>query len=210
MFSGDWWSSLDGIQQLFWGISIVFSVLFIIQFVLSLIGLDFDGDADVDVHADVDHGHSYTLDADFTLLSVRGIIAFFTFFGWTGVLVLNAGGSTLMALGFASLSGLMAMLIVGYMIYMFSKLTQAGNTDIQEALFQTGEVYLTIPAEKNGYGKIHLKIQGSLKEMDAITEGQTLLTGVPIKVIEVLDDNLLLVEPAISYLPGNQSSKETD
>ena len=210
MFSGDWWSSLNGIQQLFWGISIVFSVLFIIQFVLSLIGLDFDGDADVDVHADIDDGHSYQLDADFTLLSVRGIIAFFTFFGWTGVLVLNAGGSTLMALGFASLSGLAAMLIVGYMIYMFSKLTQAGNTDIQEALFQTGEVYLTIPAEKNGYGKIHLKIQGSLKEMDAITEGQTLLTGAPIKVIEVLDDNLLLVEPAISYLPGNQSAEKTD
>ena len=205
MFSGDWWSSLNGIQQLFWGISIVFSVLFIIQFVLSLIGLDFDGDADVDVHTDVDNG--YQLDADFTLLSVRGIIAFFTFFGWTGVLVLNAGGSTLMALGLASLSGLLAMLIVGYMIYMFSKLTQEGNVDIQEALFQTGEVYLTIPAGKNGSGKIHLKIQGSLKEMDAITEGQSLITGAPIKVIEVLDDNLLLVEPAISYLPGNQSAE---
>ncbi len=199
LFLGEWWSSLNGVQQVFWGISIVFSVLFIIQFVISLIGLDFDGDVDVDV--DTDTGSSdYSLDADFTLLSVRSIIAFFTFFGWTGVLVLNTGGSTLMALGMASISGFAAMLLVGYMIYMFSKLSQDGNIDIREALFNTGEVYLTIPAQKNGYGKIHVKIQGSLKEMDAITEGNALPTGVPVKVIEILDENLLLVESAEAYL----------
>ncbi|MEM1323327.1 MAG: hypothetical protein AAGG75_23885 [Bacteroidota bacterium] len=198
MFLGEWWSTLSGVQQVFWGISIVFSVFFIIQFVLSLVGLDFDGDTDIDVSSDVDGG-DYSLDADFTLLSVRGIIAFFTFFGWAGVLVLNSGGSTLMALIVATIFGTAAMVIVGYMIYMFSKLTQEGNIDIRDALFNTGEVYLTIPAEKNGYGKIHLKIQGALKEMDAITEGNALPTGVPVKVVKILDENLLLVEPATDY-----------
>lgn len=200
MLLGEWWSSLNGIEQVFWGISIVFSVLFVIQFVLSLVGLDFDGDIDTDLSADVDTAGDYSLDTDFTLLSVRGIIAFFTFFGWTGVLVLNAGGGTLMALGLASLAGVAAMFIVGYMIYLFSKLTQEGNADLRDALFNVGEVYLTIPAQKNGYGKIHVKVQGALKEMDAITEGKTLPTGAAVKIIEILDDNLLLVEPAANFL----------
>ena len=200
ILSGDWWSSLTGIQQVFWGISIVFSVLFIIQFVLSLIGLDFDGDADMDISTDADADTGYSLDASFTILSVRSIIAFFTFFGWTGVLALNAGVSTISALLLASLSGFLAMFIVGYMIYMFSKLSQSGNIDITRALYKTGEVYLIVPANKNGYGKVHLKVQGILKEMDAVTDGDALPTGSSVRVIEVLNDNLLLVEPLENFM----------
>ncbi len=195
---GDWWSELSGAQQIFWGISIVFSVLFLIQFVLSLIGLDFDGDADIDVHAEADTG--YHLDPDFTLLSVRSIIAFFTFFGWTGVLVLNRGGSTLAALGFASLAGFAAMSIVGYMLYVFSKLTQEGNLDLNEAVLQTGEVYLRIPANRNGLGKVHINVKGSLREMDAVTEGEALATGSRIRIIKLLDKNVMLVEPVREFL----------
>lgn len=199
---GDWWSSLNGTEQMFWGISIIFSVLFVIQFVLSLIGLDFDSETDFEVgsHADVDA--DYSLDPSFTLFSVRSIIAFFTFFGWTGVLALNAGVGTTMAVVFASASGFAAMALVGYMMYLFSKLGESGNVDLNEALFQTGEVYLTIPAGKRNQGKIHINIQGVMKEMDAITEGKTLATGSKIRVVEILDDNLLLVESVEIFLEG--------
>ncbi len=74
--------------------------------------------------------------------------------------------------------------------------------DLNEALFQTGEVYLTIPAGKRSQGKIHINIQGVMKEMDAITEGKTLTTGSRIRVIEILDDNLLLVESVETFLEG--------
>jgi len=199
-----WWEGLSSAQQVFWAISIVFSVLFVIQFVLSLIGLDFDADTEVDIGSDVGDstGGSYSLDADFTLLSVRSIIAFFTFFGWTGVLVLNSGGGVWSAVGFASLSGLIAMAIVGYMMYLFAKLSESGTIKTENAIFNTGEVYLAIPPAKSGYGKVHLKIQGSLREMDAVTEGKLPLpTGASVRVIEVLDDNLLLVEPVENLLP---------
>ncbi len=206
----DWWGSLSSAEQVFWGISIVFSVLFIIQFVISLIGLDFDHDTDIDVHADVDvHGDidvhatsdtDYSLDPDFTLLSVRSIIAFFTFFGWTGVMILGKGGGIWQATGFACLAGFAAMFVVGYMVYQFSKLSQSGTVNMKDAVYKNGEVYLTIPAYKNGVGKVHIKIQGSLRELDAITEGETLQTGSQVKIIKVLDDNLLLVEPVQSLL----------
>ena len=196
----DWWGSLSSAEQVFWGISIVFSVLFIIQFVVSLIGLDFDHDADIDVHTDVHADTDYSLDPDFALLSVRSIIAFFTFFGWTGVLILGKGGGVWQATGFACLAGFAAMFIVGYMVYQFSKLTQSGTAHVKDALYSNGEVYLTIPANRNGVGKVHIKIQGSLRELDAITEGETLQTGSSVKIIKVLDDNLLLVEPVQNLL----------
>ena len=196
----DWWGSLSSAEQVFWGISIVFSVLFIIQFVVSLIGLDFDHDADVDVHTDIHADTDYSLDPDFALLSVRSIIAFFTFFGWTGVLILGRGGGVWQAAGFASLAGFAAMFIVGYMVYQFSRLTQSGTAHVKDALYTNGEVYLTIPANRNGVGKVHIKIQGSLRELDAITEGETLQTGSSVKIIKVLDDNLLLVEPVQNLL----------
>jgi len=203
---GDWWSTLNGTQQMFWGISIIFSFLFVIQFVLSLIGLDFetDTDVDIDVSADSDTGGDYSLDASFTLFSVRSIIAFFTFFGWTGVLALNAGFGTMMAVILASLSGFAAMAMVGYMMYLFSRLGESGNVDVNEAMFQTGEVYLTIPEGKRGQGKIHINIQGVMKEMDAVTEGKALSTGSNIRVIEVIDDKILVVESIDRFLEGGE------
>lgn len=198
---GDWWSSLTGVEQVFWGISIVFSVLFLIQFVVSLIGLDFDSDTDADLSGTDVHADGYHLDADFQLFSVRSIIAFFTFFGWAGVLTLNAGASTLGAVIAGGVAGSAAMLIVGYMMYMFSRLGQAGNTDASEALFNTGQVYLPIPSNKNGHGKIHITIEGTMREMDAITKGEALPTGSQIRVVEVLENNVLVVEPVKLLLP---------
>ncbi|MEL6988867.1 MAG: hypothetical protein AAGK97_13730, partial [Bacteroidota bacterium] len=60
----DWWTSLTTPQQIYWGISIVSSVLFTIQFILSLIGLDADADVDFDIEMDTDGVPSF--DADFT------------------------------------------------------------------------------------------------------------------------------------------------
>lgn len=201
---GDWWSTLNGTQQVFWGISIVFSVLFVIQFVLSLVGLDFEGDTDFEVGGETDTDGGYSLDPSFTLFSVRSIIAFFTFFGWTGVLALNAGLGTMMAVIMASVSGFAAMAMVGYMMYMFSKLGESGNIDVKDALFQTGEVYLTIPETKRGQGKVHINISGALREMDAITEGKTLATGSTVRVVEVIDDRILVVEPVEIFLGGEK------
>jgi len=200
---GDWWVALSGPQQVFWGISIVFSILFLIQFVFSLIGLDADTDmdGDIDISGELDADPGFGLDADFAVFSVRSIIAFFTFFGWTGVLVLNAGKSTLTAITAASISGILAMLLVGYLIYLFSKLSQEGNYNINNALFNTGKVYLTIPPAESGEGKIHLIIDGTMREMEAITkEGEKIPTGADIRVVEVLDNNLLLVEPIENLL----------
>ena len=193
---GEWWTALAGIEKVFWGISIVFSVLFFIQFILSLLGLDFD------TETDVDGGMESGLDADFTILSVRSFIAFFTFFGWAGVGVLNGGGTAIVAIGAGIIAGVSAMLVVGYVMYAISQLTDDGRiTDPFDAIDTIGTVYLRIPGNSQGQGKITLNLNGSLREWDAVTlENEQLPTGSSIRVIEVLDDKILVVEPADKYL----------
>jgi len=187
----DWWDALSAPHQVFWFIAVVFSVLFFIQFVLLLIGLDSDGEMDASGDVD-DFSH------EFSALSVRSIIAFFTFFGWTGVLALNNGLPVWLAVLAAVLIGLGAMFIVAYLVYRFSQLEQSGNVDLRHALDRPGEVYLTIPGGGNGRGKVHLIVDGSLRELEAVTDGERLPTGAPVRVTEVLEGNVLKVESAPS------------
>ena len=192
----EWWELLTEAQKVFWGISIVFSILFLIQFVISLIGVDMDAEADLNTAADLPSSS----DGDFAVFSVRSVIAFFTFFGWTGVLMLNGGASVLMVVLFSSLSGMAAMALVAAMMYWFSRLTEVGNLRLRDAINHTAEVYLPIPAHKLGIGKVHVHLKGSMREIDAVTDGDALSTGTKVRIVEVIDDEILLVEKAETLL----------
>jgi len=195
-----WWDALSSAHQVFWFIAIIFSVLFFIQFILLLIG--FDSDSGDGFDADGDTG---SFEHEFSALSIRSIIAFFTFFGWTGVLAMGNQLSVWLAVILASVAGLSAMFIVAYLIYKFAQLEQSGTLNLYHALDQPGQVYLTIPAHRDGKGKIHLMIDGKVREMDAVTDGDILKTGLPVKVVEILEDNILKVELARDEL--EQSGK---
>ncbi len=198
LFMEEWWDPLNNAEKVFWAIALIFSVLFLIQFVLSFIGLDFDSDADIEIGGGTEISSGF--DTGFSVLSVRSIIAFFTFFGWTGVLVLNTGATSWLAISFAFAAGTAAMLLVAYMMYLFHKMGESGTVNLKKAVYKNGEVYIPIPANKNGQGKIHVKISGALKELDAVTDGDAIPTGALIKVVEVLNNNILLVEPADNYI----------
>jgi hypothetical protein len=178
------------IEQIFWGIAIVFTTFFIIQFGLSVLGLDFDADADADLS---DGG--YSLDPSFTLLSVRSIIAFFVFFGWTGVLAIGRGYGTTTVFLMAAGAGLIAMVVVAYLMYFFYKLAEDGNANLEELIYKDATVYLTIPERRKGKGKVHVTLNNSLREMDAVTEGEALPNGRSVKIVEIIEDNVLVVEP---------------
>jgi hypothetical protein len=191
---GDWWIALDSAEKIFWGISLVFSVLFVIQFVLNLIGIDFAGDSE-----GADAAEGYHLDAEFALFSVRSIIAFFTFFGWTGVFVLSKDGSFIYATLIALVAGFAAMLLVAWLFWIFARLGETGNVDIYQSLFTTAEVYVPIPGFRKGTGRILLELGGAIREMDALTEGDPIATGTKVKVVEILEKNILVVYPLETF-----------
>jgi hypothetical protein len=60
-------------------------------------------------------------------------------------------------------------------------------------LGKTGEVYLSIPAQNMGKGKVQISVNGSVHELDAITQGEKIDTGAMVKVTDIMGDNLLVV-----------------
>lgn len=192
LFIEEWWSSLSNAEHIFWIIAVIFTVFFVIQFVLSIMGMDLEADSDIDLDSDMEA--DYDIDPSFTLFSVRSLIAFFTFFGWTGVLTLRAGSSVTFAVIVSVLTGTVAMVLVAVMLYQFIKMTESGNIDIKKALASIGEVYLTVPASEKGKGKIHVKVNGKVMELEAVTKGKDIKNGESVVVLEVLEDNVMLVE----------------
>ena len=78
----EWWNVLTGVEQFYWTVAIAASIVFFFLFVVNLI-VGFDTDTDMDGDLDVN------ADVSVTILSLKGLTAFFTFFGWAGVLFLK-------------------------------------------------------------------------------------------------------------------------
>ncbi|GAB6108436.1 NfeD family protein [Fusibacter bizertensis] len=167
------------------------SLILIVQSLMTLLGLsgeidvDYDGDGDVDMIGET----------GLTLFSIRNIVAFFTFFGWSGLWLLNRGTSYLMTAFISFLIGFVFMLISMGLFFLVSKMQRNGTMNLQNAVGKTGEVYIPIPSHRQSYGKVMIVIQGTLSEIEAITdEDESLKTGTQIVVVEVVDQSRLLVK----------------
>ena len=179
----DWWASLTQVSQIFWAIALIGTVLFIIQIILALIGIEYSVEADVDVGDGLG------------LISFRSLLTFFTFFGWGGVAALAEGFSGPKAAMVGFLCGFLAMVGLAYLFAKLYKMQESGTVDIYDAVSKHAEVYLSIPADHGGRGKVHVEIANKVMELDATSRGQSIPTGASVKVIDVLSDNVLLVDP---------------
>ena len=184
----EWWNSLDTIRQIYWGIAIPFSLIFLIQMVLTFIGgeMEIDGDADFDVESDSSVG--------FQFFTLKNFIGFFTIFSWSGIAALDSDYSTATTLIISTISGLIMMTLMASLFYFFSKLTDSGTMNINNAKGAIAEVYMRIHGNRSNIGKVLVKVQGSLRELEAITDDEEdLPTGSVVNVKDVINDNILLV-----------------
>lgn len=202
-----WWESLPFIQQLFYYCAIPSTTILVIQTFLSIIGIgnddiDFDGDLDMDVDTDFDSDVSVAdaveSAASLRFFSVRGIVAFFTLFGWVGVVLSGKGINYALVILVAFISGLAGMFIIASLFYSITKLQSSGNKTIKNAIGQVGQVYIPIPANMTGKGKIQVMIQDTLSEVYAMTENdERLSTGSMVMVVDAVDTGTVLVEKQI-------------
>jgi hypothetical protein len=185
-----WWSALETFEKTFWIIAIPATLAFFIQLVLTFFGADADADFDMDMDAEmhIDGG------AGFQFFTLKNLVAFFTIFSWTGIACIHNGLGQTATVIIAVFCGLLMMAIMTSLFYFMSKLAQSGTLELKNALNHVGEVYLTIPKSKEGFGKVQIKIQGALRELEAMTaDDNELKTGTLIKVIEVTSNNILIV-----------------
>mgnify|MGYP002559509517 FL=1 len=186
-----WWTSLSTAMQVLWAITLSASLIFVIQTVMTFLGL---GDHDADFDLDTSDG-SFDADPSMNLLTFRNLVNFCMGFGWTAVLMHEKIQSNALLIIVSVIVGILLVTVVMWIFKWLSEMQQTGNIDVHKsAVGCEGKVYLTIPGERKGEGKVQITINNAVREYDAVTDGETIPTGKAIKVTEVINDYTLLVE----------------
>jgi membrane protein implicated in regulation of membrane protease activity len=207
---GIWWNGLTPLNQAFFGGAGFFSVLFVWQLIMAFIGMDFGGH-DMDTHVEPATTHDTPHDANdasatFKLLSVRSVLAFCTIFTWAGALYLRSPGlTTALAMTYAILWGLLAMVLVAMLLRAVEKMAETGSQRLEDCVGSEAVVYLDIPA--HGTGEIRLLCNGVMTLIKArMTSGGALKAGASVRIVRLAASNTAEVEPA-----GNSpASKEKE
>jgi hypothetical protein len=185
------WQGLELIEKIYWCFAIPFSLLFVIQMILTF----FVGDVDaVEAEGDADASIEDDAGIDFQFLTLKNLIAFFTIFGWTGIACL-AGDMKIMSAIFISIfAGLIMMAIMASIVYFMGKLADSGTLNLNNAKGKVASVYLRIPPKREGTGKVQVKVQG-LQTLDAMTDNEEeIKTGALVEIVDVINDDILLVK----------------
>jgi hypothetical protein len=194
--------------------AIIGGTLIACQFALTLLGLgghhDTGGDHDLGSQDagghdaaghDADHSqHDHASAAHWFLsvLTFRTVTAGVAFFGLSGLFLTKSEVEQEIALAVAVAAGLAAIVAVGWAMRTMSQLNIDGTIPIRRAVGAPGIVYLSIPANKAGTGKVQVAVNGRLVEYRAITPQTDLPTGAKIVVVGVVNAETVEVIPAIN------------
>ncbi len=205
----DWWNTLSLSTQIFYCIAIPASLVLLIQTFLTFMGIGDNSDIDTDGVEDfaAENPDGVYGDGDFDdvadaqgmdslrIFTLRGIVAFLVVFGWMGVALDASGVSLFITIPVAFVCGFVMMLSLAFIFRAVMKLRSDGNTDNRNAVGTAGKVQLTIPPSRSGEGKVHIMLQGSYVERNAVTdETEAIPTGCEVIVVGVSGQTDLVVK----------------
>jgi len=184
----DLFQTMDPFLRIFWYIAIPVSIIFLIQTILTFSGLDahdaevpdFDGDLEID--------------APFQLFSLRNLTNFLLGFSWSGIALFDVIPNKIVLVVVAFLIGATMVALFFLMMRQIYKLSENHTFDIQQTRQKTGTVYIAIPESKLNTGKVQISVKGTVHELEAITLGERIPTGSKIKVVDIIDNKILVVE----------------
>lgn len=184
----DFFDGMSTLQQSFWWVAIIASLIFLVQLIFTIIGTDLsDGlGADFDGNLDAVHG-------PFQLFSFRNLINFLMGFGWTGVAFFHSIQNQMFLIILATLVGILFVVIFFVVIKQILKLTEDNTFNIDKLIGKTAEVYLRIPEARSGNGKIQVSLNGTNHELLAITETAEIASGSLVRIVRV-EEKILIVE----------------
>ncbi|MBQ0073345.1 MAG: NfeD family protein [Prevotella sp.] len=187
-----WFSSLETAQQFYWVIAIISSVIFIIQTLLTFIGIDAVDGADMDF--DTADGDTMDAGGAMSLFSVRSLVNFAVGFGWSGITLRESIGNGIVLTIVSFVIGVAFGAMYPYMKKKLMKLETNGSYKIADCVGKQADVYLRIPASGQGRGKVQVSINGSIHEIDAISVDEEIPTGARVTIIKA-EGNVLTVKP---------------
>lgn len=182
------YSNLDLFMKIYWVIAIFSSLIFIVQAIMTFVGGGTDN-LDVESGVNVETG-----DMPFHLFSFRNLINFLLGFGWTGISLNNVIHNRVLLSLVSVLVGLFFIFLFFLIIKQLMKLSENNSFNIEETVGKMADVYLAIPAGRQGKGKVMVSVRGTVHELGAITDnGEKLETGSVVKITQVIND-LVVVE----------------
>jgi membrane protein implicated in regulation of membrane protease activity len=182
-------ANLEPLLRTFWFIAIPASTLFVIQTVMTFVGSDSSDGIRADFDGDLTGG-----DAPFQLFSLRNLINFLLGFSWMGISFYTTFANKPLLIFLSLVVGVSFVVLFFLIIKQLQKLAENNSFNISNTLNQTAEVYLTIPANKKGKGKIMISVKGAFHELEAMTENDQIQSGAVVKVVKIENNNLLIVE----------------
>lgn len=186
----DFLETADPFLKALWYVTLPTTLIFVIQTLLTFTGGDASDGLDADFDGDLSHASG-----PFQLFTFRNLIHFLLGFGWTGVGFYQTIPNKILLLIVAMTIGLGLVGLFFVIIRQIRKLNQDNTMRIENAIGKIAHVYLTIPARQNGHGKVHVSIQNTLRELNAVTnEPKIIPTGASVKVIDTLANGTLIVE----------------
>ena len=220
----EWWNSLEPAMKVLWAVTLSASLVFVIQTVMTFLGAA--GDSDFDINSDIDTGAGDIADGSvdvggghdvgghdvgghdvdhpstgMNLLTFRNFINFLIGFGWTAILLKESVPQLGVRMLIAILVGVALVALVMLLFKWLTNMQESGTINVyKSAIDCQGTVYLTIPGERAGEGKVQITINNAVREYAAVTDGPTLKTGARIRVVEVVSANTLLVEEINSVI----------
>ena len=192
----EWYNALPSTLQVYWVIALITSLVFLVQMVLTFIGIG-DADTDLDFGGDADFSDGDTLDTGgaMQLFTIRNFINFLLGLGWGGVCLYSVIPNTIVLAIVAILVGMLFVYIFLLIYKQLRKLERNGAYHINDCVGQTVDVYLTVPANRSGMGKVQISFSGSVQELAALTDSDTpLRSGSKVRVLEIIDSTTVLVE----------------
>lgn len=173
----------------FWYVAIPTSLIFLIQTIMTFSGADASDGANADFDGDLQG-----TDTPFQLFSLRNLINFLLGFSWTGISFYTTISSPALLIGLSLLVGIGFVLVFFIIIKQVQKLAEDNSFKLTNTINKSAEVYLTIPGFKSGKGKIMISVNGAFHELKAMTENDSIPTGAVVKVVKIINEDVLIVE----------------
>ena len=181
--------------------AVVGGIILVAQFLMTLIGfgsdavgIDLPDDLDGDLASVFPDGYGDPT-AILQVLSFRTVVAAVAFFGIGGMAAQSIEVAPTSSLVVATASGLLALMAVYWLMRGLYSLKSEGTIRIERAIGRHGTVYVSIPAQRGGSGKIQMNLQNRTVEFDAVTDGARLVPGAKVVVVDVVTPSTVAVEP---------------
>jgi NfeD-like C-terminal, partner-binding len=181
-------NQLEPLLRTFWYVAIPTSLIFLLQTILTFAGGHHGDGGGFDAHTD---GH----DGDaFHLFSFRNLINFLLGFSWTGISLYALVSSGIALIIIALGVGVGFVWLFFFIIKQLQRLAEDNSFQLTDTLGKEVEVYLKIPANRLGKGKVLVSARGAIHELEAMTDGPEIASNAKAKVVEI-DGDVLIVEP---------------